>query len=97
MLTLDRVRLAPPVKNKMMHMMMTHCCDAEGRPDFEKMKGFMIQCGKHDFSSDETSKMKEFSANAGKPDFEKMKAFMEHCGCCLPDRDTPTTEVKPSA
>lgn len=85
------------VKDKVMHMMMTHCCDAEGSPDFGRMKGFMIQCGKHDFSSDETSKMKEFCASAGKPDFEKMKTFMEHCGCCLPDRDTQTTEVKPSA
>jgi hypothetical protein len=77
--------------------MMKHCCGANGTPDFEKMKGFMIQCGKQDFSDVETSKMKDFCEKEGAPDFAKMKTFMEHCGCCLPDAEGETTEGTPSA
>ncbi len=68
----------------MMTGMMAECCSAEGMPDFEKMKIFMEDCGKKEFSATELEKMREFCSCEGKPDFEKIETFMKECSCCVP-------------
>lgn len=65
----------------MMQEMMKQCCSKDGKPDFEKMKQFMEQCGKQQFSEDELAMMKRFCADQGMPDAGKMKQMMERCGC----------------
>ena len=68
----------------MMTGMMGECCSAEGIPDFEKMKHYMENCGKKEFSATELEKMQGFCSCEGKPDFEKIEGFMKECGCCAP-------------
>lgn len=65
----------------MMNEMMKQCCGKEGMPDFEKMKQFMQNCGKKEFSEDEMAMMKQFCGQQRMPDTEKMKEMMEKCGC----------------
>jgi hypothetical protein len=65
----------------MMPDMMKQCCGEDGKPNFEKMKQFMKNCGKEQFSDDEMKMMKQFCGSEGMPDPEKMKAFMEKCSC----------------
>lgn len=60
---------------------MKQCCDENGMPDFEKMKGFMESCGKRDFSEDQIAMMREFCCKQGMPDMSRMKEMMEKCGC----------------
>lgn len=67
-----------------MNEMMKQCCGEDGKPDLEKMKGFMEACGKAQFSDDEMTMMKEFCGQEGPPDFAGMKKFMERCGCVFP-------------
>lgn len=67
--------------NVMMSEMMKQCCSAEGKPDFDKMKHFMEQCGKHEFNDKEVDMMKGFCGQEGMPDMAKMKELMEKCGC----------------
>ena len=64
-----------------MNEMMKQCCGDDGKPDFEKMKHFMQQCGKDSFGEAETAMMKEFCCKEGTPDFEMMKEMMKKCGC----------------
>ncbi len=61
----------------MMSEMMKQCCSAEGKPDFDKMKHFMEQCGKHEFNDEEVDMMKGFCGQEGMPDMAKMKELME--------------------
>ena len=65
----------------MMGQMMKECCGADGKPDFEKMKGFMEKCGKGNFSEDEIRMLHEFCGRKDQPDAEEMKHFMAKCGC----------------
>ena len=65
----------------MMPEMMKQCCGDEGKPDFEKMKKFMEQCGKHEFSADEVNMMEGFCCQEGMPDMAKMMDLMGKCGC----------------
>ena len=65
----------------MMNEMMKQCCGKEGMPDFEKMKQFMQNCGKKEFSENDMAMMKQFCGQQGMPDAEKMKEMMENCGC----------------
>ena len=65
----------------MMEQMMKQCCGESGKPDFNKMKQFMQQCGKQAFSADEMEKMGQFCSHEGMPDFTKMMEFMKGCGC----------------
>jgi hypothetical protein len=65
----------------MMQEMMKQCCTEDGKPDFDKMIGFMQSCGKKGFSEDEFAMMKQFCCGEGMPDPEKMKQLMEKCGC----------------
>ena len=65
----------------MMIDMMKQCCGQDGKPNFEKMKHFMENCGKEQFSDDDTQMMKQFCGSGGMPDPEKMKELMEKCGC----------------
>ena len=65
----------------MMTDMMKHCCGEDGKPNFEKMKHFMEDCGKKRFNDDETQMMKQFCGSGGMPDPERMKELMEKCGC----------------
>ena len=69
----------------MVSEMMKQCCGDDGMPDFKKMKQFMEQCGKEEFSEEHMAMMKEFCAGKGVPDFEKMKGMMEECGCRIPE------------
>jgi hypothetical protein len=69
----------------MMSEMMKHCCGDDGKPDFEKMKQFMAQCGKDSFGEAEIAMMKQFCYQAGMPDFDKMREMMEKCGCRVPE------------
>ena len=52
----------------MMNQMMKECLGEDGKPDFEKMKGFM------------DTMMKQCCGDDGMPDFKRMKGFMERCG-----------------
>lgn len=65
----------------MMKQMMKKCCGEGGKPDAEKMKQFMVSCGKKDFSEAEMEMMKQFCCKDGGPDPKAMKAMMEKCGC----------------
>lgn len=70
----------------MMQEMMQECCGEEGKPDFEKMKEFMMKsfmekCGKKEFTEDDLKMMRQFCDQSGKPDMAQMKQFMENCGC----------------
>ena len=65
----------------MMRDMMKQCCGANGKPDFENMKGFMGLCGKGEFTDDHIEMMKAFCTQEGQPDPEQMKQFIEKCGC----------------
>lgn len=67
--------------NEMMSQMMKQCCDEDGLPDIQKMKGFMQMCGKSEFSDDELAMLKEFCGQRSRPDAEKMMQLMEKCGC----------------
>jgi len=49
----------------MMPEMMRQCYSAESKPDFDKMKQFMEQCGKHEFNNDEVDMMKGFWGQDG--------------------------------
>ncbi len=69
----------------MMEEIMTKCCGPEGKPNFEKMKEFMEECGKTQFGEDEIRMMKECCAQEGMPNVEKLKGLMEKCGCHLPE------------
>lgn len=69
----------------MMEETMTECCGPEGKPDFERMKKFMEECGKTQFGAEEVQMMKECVAQEGMPDIEKMKNLMEKCGCRVPE------------
>jgi hypothetical protein len=64
-----------------MTAMMKQCCNTKGKPDFERMKQFMENCGKQGFSDDEMSMMKQFCSQEERPNTEKMKQLMEKCGC----------------
>jgi len=65
----------------MMSEMMKQCCGIDGKPDFEKMKQFMPNCGKEGFGGKEIAMMKQFCGQEGMPNMEKMKELMEKCGC----------------
>lgn len=65
----------------MKNEMMKRCCGEHGKPDFEKIKQFMQQCGKQDYNEDQIAMMKQFCGQEGMPDMEKMKELMEKCGC----------------
>ncbi len=65
----------------MMPDMMKQCCGEDGKPDFEKMKQFMKNCGKEQFSDNEMQMMKQFCGSGGMPDPEKIKVLMEKCSC----------------
>jgi len=70
----------------MMQEMMQECCGDDGKPDFEKMKAFMMKsfmekCGKTQFTEDDFKMMRQLCDQPGKPDFAQMKKFMENCGC----------------
>ena len=69
------------MKSEMMSQMMNECCGVDGKPDFEKMKGFMQMCGKSEFGDDELEMVRQFCSQSGKLDVEKMKRLMEKCGC----------------
>ena len=69
----------------MMSEMMKQCCGDDGMTNFEKMKQFMEQCGKNEFTEEHMDMMKAFYAGEDMPDFEKMKAMMEKCGCHIPE------------
>ena len=69
----------------MMNEMMKQCCGDDGKPDFEKMKQFMTECGKGSFGETEIAMMKQFCCQEGMLDFTKMKEMMEKCGCRVPE------------
>jgi hypothetical protein len=52
----------------MMNQMMKECLGEDGKPDVEKMKGFM------------DNMMKQCCGDNGMADFERMKGFMKMCG-----------------
>jgi hypothetical protein len=60
--------------------MMSQCCGAEGKFDFEKMKAFMERCGKTDFTRDQIEEMKKLCCDHGEM-CDKMMHFMKSCGC----------------
>ena len=68
----------------MMEEMMKQWCGEGGKPDFDKMKTFMENCGKMRFSDDELAAMKGMCGGEGMPDLGQMKRFMERRGCRLP-------------
>jgi hypothetical protein len=68
----------------MMEEMMKRCCGEDGRPDFDRMKRFMEECGMSGFSEQHIATMKRFCGGEGMPDFGEMKRFMERCGCVPP-------------
>lgn len=65
----------------MMSQMMKECCGEDGRPEFEKMKGFMKKCGKTEFTDEEIKMMQQFCGQTGRPDPQKMQQLMEKCHC----------------
>lgn len=65
----------------MMQDMMKQCCGEDGAPDFEKMKQFMEQCGKEEFSEDQIKMMKQFCSEKVMPMMQEMMEMMEKCGC----------------
>jgi hypothetical protein len=67
-----------------MNDMMKQCCADDGKPDFEKMKQFMQQCGKDSFGKAEIAMMKEFCCQEGMPSFGQIKEVMAKCGCEVP-------------
>ena len=68
----------------MIDEMMKQCCDADGMPNFNKMKQFMEKCGTKHFDEEHIAALKEFCSGEDAPDFQKMKAMMEKCGCQVP-------------
>ena len=68
----------------MMNEMMKQCYGDDGMPDFEKMKQFMEQCGKQEFTEEHMAMMEAFCAGKDMPDVDKMKIVMEKCGCHIP-------------
>ena len=68
-----------------MNEMMKQCCGGDGKPDFDKMKQFMEQCGKVDFSDADLEVMQQCCKQAGMPDMAKMMQMMESCGCHVPE------------
>lgn len=65
----------------MMQEMMKRCCGEDGRPDFDRMKWFMQECGMAGFSDEHIAAMKRFCSGEGMPDFQEMRRFVEGCGC----------------
>ena len=69
----------------MMQDMMKQCCGEDGMPNFEKMKEFMEQCGKEEFSEDQIKMMKQFCSEKVMPMMQEMAEMMEKCGCKVPE------------
>jgi hypothetical protein len=65
----------------MMNGIMVDRRSGDGRPDINKIKAFMEQCGKQDFDEEKFTVMEQFCDPEGKPDAKQMKQFMENCGC----------------
>ena len=65
--------------------MMQQCCGSGGKPDIDKMKRFMEQRGKVEFSNANLQMMQQFCTQKGMPDMAKMKQMMEACGCNFPE------------
>lgn len=64
-----------------MNDMMKHCCNEQGKPDFNKMKQFMKDSGMQEFTDDHITMMRQFCSGEGMPDMAEMRAMMEKCGC----------------
>jgi hypothetical protein len=67
-----------------MEEMMKQCCGEGGMPNVEKMKQFMAQCGKTEFSDAEMKMIEQCCGKEGMPDMREMQALMEKCGCKMP-------------
>jgi len=72
----------------MMQDMMKQCCGEDGMPDFEKMKQYMEQCGKEEFSEDQIKMMKQFCSEKVMPMMQEMMEMMEKCGCKVSESRT---------
>lgn len=68
-----------------MDEIMEKCCRGDGKPDFDKMRRFMQQCGKVDFSDTDVGLMQQFCDQDVMPDIAKMKQLIESCGCQIPE------------
>ncbi len=83
-----------------MEEMIKQCCGEGGKPDPEKMKQFMENFGKKEFSEAQMKMIKQFCGGEGKPNPQEMKALMEKCGCSPPQtaktdsREAASDEVK---
>ena len=78
---MDDIEILFEEVSAIMSEMMKQCCGEDGKPDFDKMKHFMANCGKEGFGGKEIAMMKQFCGQEGMPDMEKMKELMEKCGC----------------
>ena len=80
----------------MMSDMMKECCNADGMPNFEKLKQFMEQYRKKEFDEEHIVMMKNFCSGKDMPDFKKMKAMMEKCGCHVPKSESKISQKEHS-
>ncbi|MFQ5509948.1 MAG: hypothetical protein ACE5FN_11530 [Leptospirillia bacterium] len=74
--------------------MIKQCCGSDGRPDMDKMKAFMRDCGMKEFGDEHLAMMQEFCSGKDSPSFEVMMAFMEHCGCHEPGGKPGEGEIR---
>ena len=65
--------------------MMQQCCGSDGKPDIDKMKRFMEQRGKVEFSNANLQMMQQICTQKGMPDMAKMKQMMEAYGYNFPE------------
>ncbi len=78
----------------MMQDMMKQCCGEDGMPNFEKIKQFMEQCGKEEFSEDQVKIMKQFCSEKDIPMMQEMMEMMEKCGCKVSESTTKESKTE---